>query len=87
MAGGFPPLGGFSTGFCAGGFSASGCLGGVVEASGAAVGCDFSAGLRKPLSSIATLASIFSYVTFALFWLPFGPLSTEKGRYQPLTSL
>src|SRR5437588_307632 len=86
-AGGFWPLGGFSPGFFVAGFSPSGCFGGVVEASGALAGCDFAAGWRKRLSSKGTLVSIFSYVTLDLNWLPFGPLSTEKGKYQPSTSL
>jgi hypothetical protein len=42
--------------------------------------------VNNPLA-IGTFASIFEYVVFCRFGLPFTPFSIEKGRYQPLTSL
>src|ERR1044072_5555906 len=61
--------------------------GGGGGAAGAGAGAVLAAVLAKRESSSATLASIFSYVTFERLGLPFTPLSMEKGRYQPPTSL
>src|SRR5436190_5741144 len=71
-----------SDGFLAWTFLGSAGLAGAGAAAFAA-----AAGCWKRWSSIATLASIFSNVTFCLLSLPLTLLSIENGRYQPATSL
>src|SRR5258705_383950 len=44
-------------------------------------------GITNRALGIATFASILDNVTFERFWLPFRPLSSEKGRNQPFTLL
>ncbi len=63
------------------------CATGVDGRGGALTATPPLPGLAKSELAIGTFASIFENVTFCLFGLPFVPFSTEKGRYQPLTSL